>query len=113
MPLESISVNCRAGVHDGQRQPREAATRADIGDARAGEVRADREAVEKVVRQHLLAALDGGEVVAAVPALELIEHPEQAGRVAGREADAEKRGIADQALGRAQRTGSVNDSGRG
>jgi hypothetical protein len=58
----------------------------------------DREAVEKVMGKHLVLGLDRREVECTVPARKLIEKYTQTRPIFGRESDAQRCGIAQQAL---------------
>jgi DNA-binding response OmpR family regulator len=69
-------------IEYGERQAGEAGTCADVRYGSTVEVRLNREAVEEVVRHHVLTLGDGREVVGAVPPLELVQELQQARGVA-------------------------------
>src|SRR5436853_7149753 len=94
------------GICDRKRQPRKSRAGADVRDARALEVGVDGEAVGKVMSHHGAERADACEVVAAVPAGELLEEREQPTRVGIGQANPEAGRILDQALGGAQLHGT-------
>ena len=83
------------GVADREGQPRETRPRAHVGDPLTDQVRVDREAVEEVMRDHRPGLTDGREVVAAIPAAELIEQSQEANGILRRQRHPEAgRGLA-------------------
>jgi hypothetical protein len=85
-------------LYEGEGQAWKSGTGSDVRDPLSHEVRVDREAVEQVMGEHLLAAFDPGQVERAVPALKLIEKRAQTRTVCGRQSDAQRCSIAQQAL---------------
>ena len=85
-------------LRDGERQPGEARAGADIGDARAVQMRRHGQAVEQMVRDHLVARGHGREVVGPVPARELVQQTRERRRLRGVEHDTEPGRAVDDAL---------------
>jgi len=85
-------------IAERERKPGEPGPGAGISDALAAEVGMHRKAVEQVVRQHRGRGGDRREVVAAVPACELLGEREQPRSILARQRDPEGGGVLHQAL---------------
>lgn len=85
-------------IHYCQGQPRKPGAGPNISHSCAAQVRVNGQAVEQVVRQHILAAADRSEVVGTIPALELIEQAQESAGLRLRQGETESSGVSDQFL---------------
>ncbi len=84
-----------------ERQAGKTCTRSNISHGCPPHVRVNRQAVEQMMRQHLLALADRREVIGTVPALELIEQARQSLRIRLRQGDTQSGGVFHKALNHA------------
>jgi len=105
--LLAVGINERKAplrVQHGQRQTGKSRAGANIRHARSLQIRMNGETVEQMMSQHLVAVADGGEVVGAVPALQLIEQVNEPRGIRITECDTESRGALDQVFDYAQKS---------
>jgi len=89
---------CALRVQDCQRQAGKARAGPDIGDAAAGQQRGDRQAVEQMVREPFVTAVQCRQVIGLVPLAEFIQQPLHLARLRGSQRHAQPRRAANKAL---------------